>query len=168
MNRLKCIALFAVVTVLIFFCTIIYSKNMTINELHGQIDNFDNVIAEKDAENERLQLEIGQLKDSKYEFKYLGTYKITYYCDERYTDHICGGSGVTASGIPTEVGTTIAVDPSVIPYGTEVYIEGIGYRTAQDRGGAVNGNHIDVLVKTHNEAMSLGTTYRDVWIIVQN
>jgi 3D (Asp-Asp-Asp) domain-containing protein len=141
---------------------------MTINELHGQIDNFDNVIAEKDAENERLQLEIGQLKDSKYEFKYLGTYKITYYCDERYTDHICGGSGVTASGIPTEVGTTIAVDPSVIPYGTEVYIEGIGYRTAQDRGGAVNGNHIDVLVKTHNEAMSLGTTYRDVWIIVQN
>lgn len=168
MNRLKCIALFAVVTVLVFFCTIIYSKNMTINELHSQIDNFDNVIAEKDAENERLQLEIGQLKDSKYEFKYLGTYKITYYCDERYTDHICGGSGVTASGIPTEVGTTIAVDPSVIPYGTEVYIEGIGYRTAQDRGGAVNGNHIDVLVKTHNEAMSLGTTYRDVWIIVQN
>ena len=167
MNRLKCIALFAVVTVLAFFCTIIYSKNMTINELHGQIDNFDNVIAEKDSENERLQLEINNIKSSQYEFKYLGEYRITYYCDER-RPHICGGSGHTASGAPTEVGTTIAVDPNVIPYGTQVYIEGIGFRTAQDRGGAVKNNHIDVLVRTHAEASSLGTTRRDVWVIVQN
>lgn len=167
MNRLKCIALLMVTTVFMFFFVVIYSKNMTINELNSQINNFDNVIMEKDAENERLQQEIDNLKDSKYEFKYLGTYKITYYCDER-TNHICGGSGVTASGAPTEVGTTIAVDPSVIPYGTEVYIEGIGHRTAQDRGGAVNNKHIDVLVQTHDEALTLGTTYKDVWVIVQN
>ena len=168
MNRLKCIVFLTIATMIALSFSIIYDKNMTIDELHNQINNFDNVIMEKDAENERLQQEIDNLKDSKYEFKYIGTYKITYYCDERYTDHICGGSGFTASGVPTEVGTTIAVDPNVIPYGTEVYIEGIGFRTAQDRGGAVNGNHIDVLVQTHEEALALGTTYKDVWVIVQN
>lgn len=167
MNRLKCIVFLTIATMIALSFSIIYDKNMTIDELHNQINNFDNVIMEKDTENERLQQEIDNLKDSKYEFKYLDTYKITYYCDER-TDHICGGSGITASGVPTNVGTTIAVDPNVIPYGTEVYIEGIGFRIAQDRGGAVNGNHIDVLVQTHEEALALGTTYKDVWVIVQN
>ena len=167
MNRLKGIILLSVATIFAILLTVIHSKNVTIDALNSQANELNNVIIEKDTENERLRQELDNLKDSRCEFKYLGTYKITYYCDER-TDHICGGSGVTASGAPTEVGTTIAVDPSVIPYGAEVYIEGIGHRTAQDRGGAVNNKHIDVLVQTHDEALALGTTYKDVWVIVQN
>ena len=167
MNRLKCIILLTTATIFVILLTNIHSKDIAINELNAQISELNSVIVEKDTENERLRQEIDNLKDSKYEFKYLGTYKITYYCDER-TDHICGGTGVTASGVPTDVGTTIAVDPKIIPYGTEVYIEGVGHRIAQDCGGAVKDKHIDVLVQTHAEAMRLGTTYKDVWVIVQN
>lgn len=167
MNRLKCIILLTTATIFAILLTNIHSKDIAINELNAQISELNSVIVEKDTENERLRQEIDNLKDSKYEFKYLGTYKITYYCDER-TDHICGGTGVTASGVPTDVGTTIAVDPKIIPYGTEVYIEGVGHRIAQDCGGAVKDKHIDVLVQTHVEAMRLGTTYKDVWVIVQN
>ena len=79
MNRLKCIVFLTIATMIALSFSIIYDKNMTIDELHNQINNFDNVIMEKDAENERLQQEIDNLKDSKYEFKYLDTYKITYY-----------------------------------------------------------------------------------------
>lgn len=167
MNRLKGIILLSVATIFAILLTVIHSKNVTIDALNSQVNELNNVIIEKDTENERLRQELNNLKDSRCEFKYLGTYKITYYCDER-TDHICGGTGVTASGVPTDVGTTIAVDPKIIPYGTEVYIEGVGHRIAQDCGGAVKDKHIDVLVQTHAEAMRLGTTYKDIWVIVQN
>ena len=110
---------------------------------------------------------IEDLKGSEYKLVYLGDFKYTYYCDGRYS-HICGGSGVTASGAPTQVGTTIAVDRSVIPLGTTVYIEGVGFRVAQDTGGWVKGKHVDILVKTHNEALSKTLVRGGVWILVKN
>lgn len=106
------------------------------------------------------------LKSEEYEFIYLGDFKTTYYCDERRS-HICGGNGVTASGKPTQVGKTIAVDPTVIPLGTTVYIEGVGFMEAQDTGGAVIGNHIDILVEDHYTAEQLGTQYNGVWIFAK-
>nr|WP_213528129.1 3D domain-containing protein [Paenibacillus sp. J31TS4] len=54
------------------------------------------------------------------------------------------GYGVTASGTTVTEGRTIAVDKNVIPLGWWVYIEGIGYRRAEDTGSAINGNKIDV------------------------
>lgn len=110
---------------------------------------------------------IEDLKGSEYKLVYLGNFKYTYYCDER-RDHICGGSGMTASGKPTQVGTTIAVDKSVIPLGTTVYIEGVGFRVAQDTGSAVKGKHIDILVERHKDAMSQGLSGGGVWILVKN
>lgn len=109
---------------------------------------------------------IADLKSDEYELVYIGDYKLTHYCDERYK-HICGwGIGLTASGANTEVGRTIAVDPNIIPYGTQVYIEGYGWRVAEDCGGAVKNNHIDILVNTHDEALSLGTKTGGVWMLV--
>ena len=51
----------------------------------------------------------------------------------------------TATGTRATAGRTIAVDPKVIPYGTKVYIEGWGYRIAEDCGG-FSGKHIDIFV----------------------
>lgn len=52
----------------------------------------------------------------------------------------------TASGEPLQEGVTIAVDPAIIPLGSDVYIEGVGTRTAQDTGGGIRGYHIDLYV----------------------
>jgi 3D (Asp-Asp-Asp) domain-containing protein len=64
--------------------------------------------------------------------------------------------GITATGTKAREGVTIAVDPKVIPIGSRVYIEGIGYRTAQDVGGAIKGNRIDVFMNDLSEARKFG------------
>lgn len=64
--------------------------------------------------------------------------------------------GITATGAKAREGVTIAVDPKVIPIGSRVYIEGIGYRTAQDVGGAIKGNRIDVFMNDLSEARKFG------------
>ena len=107
------------------------------------------------------------LKDTKYELVYMGEFKITHYCCEA-RKHICGtGSGITATGTQVTAGRTIAVDPKVIPYGTNVYIEGYGWRIAEDCGGAVKKKHIDVAVETHKEALAMGVKHEDAWILVE-
>ena len=71
----------------------------------------------------------------------LGLFKLTYYCA---CAKCCGkATGITASGARVAEGETIAVDPSVIPYGTKVIINGHIF-TAQDCGSGVKENHIDI------------------------
>lgn len=60
-----------------------------------------------------------------------------------YTAASAGGYGRTATGTTVRKGT-VAVDPRVIPLGTGMYIPGYGYGTAEDTGGAVIGNIIDL------------------------
>lgn len=111
---------------------------------------------------------IADLKSEEYELIYLGEFKLTHYCTEK-ENHICGtGDGITATGTNVSAGRTIAVDPTIIPYGSEVYIEGYGWRIAEDCGGAIIGKHIDIAVGTHDEALSMGTTSGGVWILVKN
>ena len=56
------------------------------------------------------------------------------------------GDGITYTGTMATEGRTIAVDPNVIPLGTRVYIDGYGERIAEDIGGAIKGNKIDIYV----------------------
>ncbi len=60
-----------------------------------------------------------------------------------YTASSAGGAGVTATGTTVQKGT-VAVDPSVIPLGTRMYIPGYGYGVAEDTGSAIIGNIIDL------------------------
>jgi 3D (Asp-Asp-Asp) domain-containing protein len=70
----------------------------------------------------------------------------------------------TASGtIPTQ-GRTIATDTNVIPFGTVVYIYGIGEFIAEDRGGAIRGNTIDKFFYCHNEALIFGRQRAEVFV----
>lgn len=72
---------------------------------------------------------------------------------------------ITASGTIATEGRTIAVDPKVIPYGTEVIINGHTY-IAEDCGGAVKGNAIDIYFDSHEEAVTFGKRSVDVKIKV--
>ena len=92
----------------------------------------------------------------------LGVYKLSAYCKENYP-HICnnGDSSSTATGTTPTVGRTVAVDPNVIPYGSEVIINGHTY-IAEDCGGAIKGNRIDILFETHQEALAFGIRYAEV------
>lgn len=80
----------------------------------------------------------------------------TAYCCENYP-HICndGDATTTATGTTPTAGRTIAVDPQVIPYGAEVIINGNTF-VAEDCGGAIKGNRIDILFETHEEALQFG------------
>ncbi len=76
----------------------------------------------------------------------------------------CGGcSGMTAIGRPAGHGI-VAVDPSVIPLGTRLYIPGYGFAIAGDTGGAIHGNRIDLGFNSYADAMQFGrravTVYR--------
>ena len=77
----------------------------------------------------------------------------------------CGKSdGITATGTTATAGRTIAVDPSVIPYGTEVVINGNTY-VAEDCGGAVKGNHVDIFFNTHEEAKQFGKRVLTAYVL---
>lgn len=92
----------------------------------------------------------------------LGTFKTTAYCD---CVECCGKSdGITKSGVKTQEGRTIAVDPDVIPLGSVVEIDGVEY-IAEDIGGAIKGDRIDIYFDNHDRALEYGVQYREVYMI---
>lgn len=76
-----------------------------------------------------------------------------------YTANCNGCSGVTANGTNLKSNPdvkVIAVDPSVIPLNSQVYVEGYGYAVAADKGGAIQGNRIDVFYSSKDKAVEWG------------
>lgn len=141
-----------------------------VEKLHEESRKSDQLAVELDHVTKSLgsaNETILALKTTEYELVYIGEFNLTHYCCEKY-EHICGlGAGITATGTKVTAGRTVAVDPTVIPYGTQIYIEGYGWRTAEDCGGAVKNKQIDIAVDTHANALSMGVTSGGVWILVQ-
>ena len=78
----------------------------------------------------------------------------------------CGkDDGITATGTKATAGRTIAVDPRVIPYGSKVIINGVTY-IAEDCGGAIKSNKIDIFFNTHYEALQWGIRTVEAEVIV--
>lgn len=122
-----------------------YLNNVKLPEATEKIniEGFTNGILDK--------LETVKIEEENSSVLYLGTFLCTAYddcyeCQEEFV-------GTTALGIPPTVNHTIAVDPSVIPLGTHVIINGVEY-VAEDVGGIVNYNHIDIFVGSHEETYS--------------
>ena len=89
------------------------------------------------------------------------TYKITAYCP---CSKCCGkATGRTASGTKATAGRTVAAS-SKFAFGTKLNIGGHIY-TVEDRGGAVNGNKIDIFVNSHAEALQWGVRYLPVSVV---
>ncbi|WP_408009639.1 peptidoglycan-binding protein [Pseudalkalibacillus sp. A8] len=85
-----------------------------------------------------------------------------------YTANCDGCSGVTATGIDLNANPdqkVVAVDPDVIPLGTEVYVEGYGRAVAGDTGGAINGNKIDLYMQSEEDATNFGNQSVEVTIL---
>ena len=80
------------------------------------------------------------------------------------TAYYMGKSPVGASGGRCHYGTC-AVDPSVIPYGTKLYVEGYGVAVANDTGGAVKGNVVDLYMHSTKEAIQWGRRYKTVYVL---
>lgn len=105
-----------------------------------------------DAETSQSRAEIGQFTVTAYALTAQSTGKSPGM----------PGFGITASGSRASVGRTVAVDPDVIPIGSLIYIDlpGIGWRLAEDTGGAIKGNHIDLLLPSDATAIKFGVKHR--------
>lgn len=97
---------------------------------------------------------------------------VTHYC---ICQKCCGKSpdhpayGITASGRYATPYVSVAVDPSVIPLGSDVLVDYgdgvIEYYRADDTGSGVGGKHIDLCVPDHQEARNLGVRTATVYIV---
>lgn len=92
----------------------------------------------------------------------VGQCLLTHYCT---CEACCGKSnGITASGTVATPHRTVAVDPKLIPIGSVLLIDGF-YYIAEDTGGAIKGNRIDICVGSHEEALNAGVKSAEVFIV---
>mgnify|MGYP003872462641 FL=1 len=132
---------------------------------HNLVQYFLNVVVVKTSKTSPTTAKVSRNVASKagVDFDYkkvLKNVSMTAYSSEE------PGIGTrTASGTRVTEGRTIAVDPDIIPMGWWVYIEGLGFRRAEDTGGAINGNKIDVYYDSLSNARSFGRKSRTVYVI---
>jgi 3D (Asp-Asp-Asp) domain-containing protein len=109
------------------------------------VEDIDKVVVTEPAEPELVSL---------------SEFKLTAYC----SCSSCSGpwGTQTATGTTTTEGRTVAVDPTVIPYGTVLIINGHEY-VAEDCGSSVKGNHIDIYFESHEVAKEFGIQYAEVF-----
>lgn len=117
----------------------------TYNELFGQMQETQNEVQNLQSQLEELQ-----------KWRSLGVFRITayWYGEDEFGD-------LTSTGVRAQINHTIAVDPTVIPYGSKVMIDGQIY-VAEDCGGAVKNNIIDIWVE--NQSNSFGVKYTEIYI----
>ncbi len=106
--------------------------------------------ARKIAKAKKAKAKAAKIKS---QYKKLGTFNATAYCG---CASCCGSAGGhTASGTTPRAGRTIATDPSVIPLGSKVLIDGKEY-VAEDTGGAIGGKRVDIFFSSHSAALQFG------------
>lgn len=82
-----------------------------------------------------------------------------YSCSEREGT----AGGITKSGAKVHEGI-VAVDPELIPLGTEIYIEDMGLYIAGDTGQAIKGNRLDIYFNSYDDAILFGVKTINVWV----
>ena len=121
----------------------IYNKKIEeqkVTETSNEVNAEDNVNTKTVAETEEATT------------SYKATYKMeaTAYAGDTIT-----ATGVAPVRNPNGL-STIAVDPSIIPLGSKVYIPGYGEAIAEDTGGAIKGHRIDLFLNSENECINWG------------
>lgn len=139
----------------------------------GKVAKHYEVVLENGKEVSRDLIKTETLADSKDKVVAVGTREIVqqvsrgtanaskefYVSSTAYTAYCSGCSGTTATGINLRANPNvkiIAVDPSIIPLGTKVYVEGYGYAIAADKGTDIKGYKIDVFFSEKSQAFRWG------------
>ena len=136
-------------------------------EQEEMIEEYEDIIRFRidDVSDEELETYIEDLEPEivqKPEMESLGVYFVTAYCPCTSCSSHWGKN--TDSGAIAIEGRTVAVDPSVIPYGTVLFLEGYGEYVAEDCGSAIMGKEIDVYFDSHETALEFGEQYIEVFI----
>lgn len=130
-------------------------------------DNFEVVSEEVEIVAEEMEVTQEEIEEKIEELDKAGLVSLGEFCLTAYCacTQCCGAgaTGTTASGTTVTANRTIAVDTNVIPFGTEVIINGNTY-IAEDTGGAINGNRIDIYFDSHQDALNFGVQYAEVFI----
>lgn len=132
-------------------------NNELISGLSNKWHDCDKNIKQLTEDNNKMLAKIEELSKPIFVGYFTAThYDICYECTGKNPGD--RGYGVTASGTRATPNRTVAVDPKVIPIGSEVIINGHTY-IAEDTGGAIRGNKIDICVSSHSEAIQKGRLY---------
>ena len=76
----------------------------------------------------------------------------------------CGkDDGITATSVKARANRTVAADPNILPYGTEILC-GMGEFVVEDCGGAIKGNRVDFFFDSHEEALKFGRQEITIWV----
>lgn len=171
-DRILCFEVCILIGVSIFLMPLLISDALTSNNKEAEkievvISNIDELkqatatpsIIYIETETEEQQEETEQEIETKYTS--LGEYKLTAYCP---CEICCGkwSGGNTASGTKPQANRTVAVDKSIIPFGTTLIINGAEY-VAEDTGN-FKGKHIDIYFDNHSEAVKFGVQRKEIFI----
>lgn len=136
-------------------------------ELDRLIKKQQEELMDKQEKIDVLEMLLENREKDASNLKHLGTFTATFYC----TCELCCGKtpehpayGITKSGTKVEEGRTIAVDPKVIPLGSEVIVDGNKY-IAEDTGRLIKGNRIDIYISEHSRALELGRVNKEVYLV---
>lgn len=143
----------------------------TISETDGEgvfaeaVEGVDEVLEGQEEADPGVQVGKPLSASSEIRLTSLGTFVITHYCP---CSLCCGpwADGITSTGVTAVTNRTIAVDPTIIPYGSKVVINGQVY-VAEDCGGAIKGKRIDIYVGSHAEGNNKGKYATEVFLITE-
>ena len=130
----------------------IYQNNQFNKMLQKQTDKYTELMIAQQPDMQELP------------FQKLGRFKLSWYSPKELGKEKPEQLHTSTGKIPKE-GRTIAVDPKVIPYGSIVYIQDYGLFVAEDCGGAIKQNRIDVFTTNHSKAIQMGHKVAHVWLI---
>lgn len=130
----------------------------------GRADDPQPVEAKEQKTETAQKTESEVMQEPKTEALNLGEFKLYAYCP---CESCSGNWGrQTSTGATATEGRTIAVDPSVIPYGSTVIINGAEY-VAEDCGGAIKGKEIDIYFDSHDDAKKFGVQIGNVYLKIE-
>ncbi|WP_018963532.1 G5 and 3D domain-containing protein [Coprothermobacter platensis] len=136
----------------------------TVKAQTWQIKSIDGKVVNKTLVNEKIVRQGTNKVIALGQSAYRGEAQEILMVATAYSAEEAGVGTRTAIGTRARYGV-VAVDPNVIPLGTKLYIEGYGYAIAEDIGGSIKGNRIDVYFNTIDECYRWGRRVVKVYIL---